>query len=156
MEENSLRRGNRAKGCSKDLAGSYLLRNCLIYDGSGERCYPGDILIRGERIAAIGPDIKAEACEIIDMKNMAVAPGFIDIHRHADLQPFHQQAGACELMQGITTMISGNCGFSPFPLSEERITACKEFVQPLLGRLPEKAVEWTDFDSFLKTIRRCV
>lgn len=152
-KENSLLTGNLADDCLSNQVCSYLLRNCLIYDGSGEKGYPGDILIRGERIAAIGPDIQAEACESIDMKHMAVAPGFIDIHRHADLQPFLQPDGTCELMQGITTMVSGNCGFSPFPLTKEQMTACKEFVQPLLGKLPEKAAEWTDFASFLQAIR---
>ncbi|MCU6736611.1 N-acyl-D-amino-acid deacylase family protein [Diplocloster agilis] len=147
MEQSVLFKDNSA-------ADRYLLRNCRIYDGSGQGCYPGEILIREGRIAAIGRDIKAEACEVIDMKDMAVAPGFIDIHRHADLQPFHWPDSGCELMQGITTMISGNCGFSPFPLLEERMNACKEFVEPLLGRLPEKAVEWTDFDSFLQAIRK--
>ena len=61
-----------------------LLKNGLIYDGSGGLPYGGDLLIESEKILAISPHINAEADRIIDLGGLCVAPGFIDAHSHND------------------------------------------------------------------------
>jgi len=60
-----------------------VLRNARIVDGSGERAYSGDIVIRGDTIARIAPSITDPAARVIDVGSQVVAPGFIDVHNHA-------------------------------------------------------------------------
>ncbi len=93
-----------------------LLKNGTIYDGSGEKPYVADLLIEGNRIAGIGQNLDEEGCDkVIDVTGCTVAPGFIDSHSHNDFfatRPDHSTAMAPFLRQGITTQITGNCGFS--------------------------------------------
>ena len=94
-----------------------LLKNGLIVDGTGEKAYPSDLLIDNERIAAIGLLDGNEADEIIDVSGKCVAPGFIDAHSHNDwfaARPENSRFFAPFVQQGITTQVTGNCGFSPF------------------------------------------
>lgn len=115
-----------------------LLTNGLIYDGSGEEPFEGDILIEDETIKKIfrkeeesetwGNGIKNEAV-IIDAKNRAVTPGFVDIHRHCDVLPFYgTEFGKAMIAQGITTAVTGNCGFSMVPVPEKDELAEEMFV----------------------------
>lgn len=93
------------------------LANGLIVDGSGGEPSTGDVLLRNGRIAAMGRKIEVSVeAERIDCSGMAIAPGFIDMHSHSDL---HLIAGRREkLLQGVTTEVVGNCGFSVFPAGE--------------------------------------
>ena len=59
-----------------------LIRNGLIYDGSGQPPQPGDVGIRGERVVAVGKLPNAKATTVIDAKGKAVAPGFINVLSH--------------------------------------------------------------------------
>src|SRR5207249_2846889 len=71
--------------------------------------------IRGERIVAVGEFKVAGQPPSIDAKGLVVAPGFIDLHTHSDI-PLTQQAtraNLCYLKQGVTTVVTGNCGMGP-------------------------------------------
>ena len=92
-----------------------LLKNARIYDGTGAEPFTGDILVEGERIARVAPQIDAEADRVIDLSGKSISSGFIDAHSHNDwfalkkdplpyFRPF--------LCQGITTFVTGNCGVS--------------------------------------------
>ncbi len=99
-----------------------LLKNGLIVDGTGAKAFQADLLIDGERIAAIGSMSEACADEIIDLSGMCIAPGFIDAHSHNDwfaARPDNQRFFAPFIQQGITTQVTGNCGFSPFGFEEK-------------------------------------
>ncbi len=98
-----------------------LLKNGLIIDGSGSNGYVGDVLIDGNRIAAVG-NISAKADVIVDCTGLTVAPGFIDAHSHNDFFYDYDDAENYYtpfIKQGITTQITGNCGFSPFGVSPD-------------------------------------
>ena len=98
----------------------YLIQNGLIYDGTLERPpFRGDILVEGERIAAIDSRISCEDAQVFDAGGRMITPGFIDFHRHADLAVFSPEFGALELAQGITTVGMGVCGFSFAPYTEK-------------------------------------
>lgn len=124
-----------------------ILKNCMIYDGSGRKPYNGEILIEGERIKEIAPSIEISGAMEIDLSGLITAPGFIDMHRHADLVPYNLSGYTSELEQGITTVVNGNCGFSPFPFAEESRAEVVAFAQPILGDFPEEA-EWSDFFQY--------
>lgn len=98
-----------------------LFKNGFVIDGSGEKGFHGDVLVEGEKIVEVAPNIDCVADEVIDCTGLTVSPGWIDAHSHNDFfvdredperffEPF--------VRQGITTQITGNCGFSPFGLDE--------------------------------------
>ena len=62
-----------------------LIKNVLIYDGSGKKPFKADVRVKGDRIAAVGKNLPAQANEVVrDEHGLALAPGFIDMHSHHD------------------------------------------------------------------------
>lgn len=112
-----------------------LIRNGLIYDGTGGDAFTGDILIENQRILAVGEKLDGCRCEIIDASGLVVVPGFIDSHRHADFSIFNQdEFGLSELSQGITTMLVGLCGMSAAPFASGKSEEWYSFIEPCLGK----------------------
>jgi N-acyl-D-amino-acid deacylase len=103
-----------------------LIKNGTIVDGTGRPSFKGNIAVKDGKIHAItnlgnNPGDSWESAQVIEAENLTVCPGFIDIHSHSDfLLPIkeHPARLACLLEQGITTIVGGNCGFSPAPLAE--------------------------------------
>jgi N-acyl-D-amino-acid deacylase len=85
----------------------------LVIDGSGAPPRPGSVLVDGELIAAMGELPACPTAEVIDCTGLAVAPGFIDAHSHSDLQLLENRPE--KVLQGVTTQVVGNCGFSSYP-----------------------------------------
>ncbi len=100
-----------------------LLKNGLIYDGTGSAAFRADILIDGEKIVKVEREIATEeGWEVVDLEGRSVSSGFIDAHSHNDwfaikndtlkyFEPF--------IRQGITSFISGNCGISAVGFDKE-------------------------------------
>jgi len=106
-----------------------LIQNATIVDGTGRPAYAGSLALRGERIAAIG-EFPAEAAETIDAAGRIVCPGFIDPHDHADITLLEQPLVENLLMQGVTTFVGGNCGYSAGGgMSEESTPRNRSFGQ---------------------------
>ena len=94
-----------------------LLKNGLIYDGTGAAPDTGDVLFEDDTILEVGKEIRAQADRVIDVQGKQVCPGLIDAHSHNDF--FYDREDAEKfyrpfIEQGITTQITGNCSFSPF------------------------------------------
>ena len=87
-----------------------LITNARIIDGAGNPWYRGGLLIRGERIAAVGPRIPADAGRVIDADGLVVCPGFIDVHNHWDRGLLEFPDGEQVVRQGVTTLVGGPCG----------------------------------------------
>lgn len=93
-----------------------LIRNASVLDGSGGVAEMLDVAIRSGRIRAIGPSLDLTARREIDAKGLALAPGFIDAHTHDDIDLIRRPAMLAKLSQGVTTVITGNCGISAAPV----------------------------------------
>lgn len=103
-----------------------LILNALICDGTGKSAYSADIGINGDRVARIG-DLKTDsAARLIDAHGLIVAPGFIDMHSHADCTLLLFPNAQSLLRQGVTTIVGGNCGTSPAPLESVYLMQCWE------------------------------
>jgi N-acyl-D-amino-acid deacylase len=94
-----------------------IVRNGQIVDGTGSPARRADVAIKDGKIVAIRSMIDAPATTEIDAKGRVVAPGFIDVHTHADELDEQPQAEHF-LRMGVTTVVAGNCGGSSLPLSD--------------------------------------
>lgn len=95
-----------------------LIKNVTIIDGSGSDRYSADVRIRKQRIEEIG-QLERKNNEIIFQGNgLILSPGFIDTHSHADGDILSHPDALAAISQGITTVIVGQDGFSPYPLKD--------------------------------------
>jgi dihydroorotase/N-acyl-D-amino-acid deacylase len=102
----------------EDKVYSIVLQGGQVYDGSGREPVVTDVGIQGDRIAAIGDLSSARAGRRIDVKGLAVVPGFIDIHSHGVNGVFRHPLAENYTRQGVTTFLGGPDGSSPYPIAE--------------------------------------
>lgn len=101
-----------------------LIRGGTIVDGTGGPARREDIAIAGSTIVAIGPEAStAPARRVLQADGLVVAPGFIDMHSHADFTLPSYPGALNSLAQGVTTEVTGNCGYSPAPLAPDAARA---------------------------------
>ncbi len=103
--------------CSEEPAYDLILRGGTIVDGSGGPAYVGDVAIRGEAIAAIGDLATVRAREEIDLTGLVVAPGFVNIHSHAEADGLPSAVNM--LSQGVTTEIINADGAGPVAIAQQ-------------------------------------
>ena len=113
-----------------------LIRNGSVMDGTASPAYAADVAVSGGKIAAVGRRL-GPAREVIDAAGKTVAPGFIDIHRHADAEVFREGFGELELRQGLTTIVNGNCGLSAAPIDGPYRQAVLDYLAPITGPVGE-------------------
>lgn len=123
----------------------YLIKNVQILDGSGREAFPGSVALSGGKIAAVGHVPEGKSVYIIDGRGRTLTPGFIDIHRHADAAVFRPGFGRAELAQGLTTIISGNCGLSIAPVSGPYRDAVLDYLTPITGKVEEMFPTLADY-----------
>jgi N-acyl-D-amino-acid deacylase len=91
-----------------------LVRGATICDGTGLPARVGDLLIEDDRIAELY-EVQLAADAVIDARGLVVAPGFIDMHSHADFSLPRDPAASAKILQGVTTEVVGNCGLGLYP-----------------------------------------
>ena len=91
-----------------------IIRNAQIIDGSGEPAYRADLAISSGVITAVGDLSAADAIDVRDAQGLVLAPGFIDVHTHDDLELIRNPVMLAKLSQGVTTVITGtfSCAIS--------------------------------------------
>lgn len=89
-----------------------VIRHAKIIDGTGNPWYAGDILLSHGKIQEIVYPGKGEGEQVIDARGLIVSPGFIDIHTHLDGPEFKNPQAGNYVYDGVTTVITGNCGSS--------------------------------------------
>nr|MBA3634619.1 amidohydrolase family protein [Acidobacteriota bacterium] len=125
-----------------------LIKNGTVYDGTGTPGKRVDVGIRADKIAAIGDLSKAKAQTIIDAKNLAVAPGFINMLSWSTESLIVDGRSLGELKQGVTTQIMGE-GWSMGPLNDrlKKLTVAEQ------GDI-KYSIEWTTLADYLKYLER--
>ena len=94
-----------------------ILRGGTVIDGTGAPRRAVDVAVDGDRIAAVGRLDAMRATREVDASGLVVAPGFIDAHTHDDRAVLSDPGMACKVSQGVTTVVTGNCGVSLAPLT---------------------------------------
>jgi N-acyl-D-aspartate/D-glutamate deacylase len=94
-----------------------VVANGTLVDGTGAPATAGEVGIRDGRIAALGTpgELAPHAARTLDARGGAIAPGFIDIHTHYDVQVFWDRMLSVSPWHGVTTVVVGNCGFGVAP-----------------------------------------
>ncbi|MFM0741935.1 D-aminoacylase [Paraburkholderia xenovorans] len=125
-----------------------LILGGTVIDGTKIPRYDADVGILGDTIAVIGDLSKARAPKVIDARGKIVAPGFIDAHTHDDQAILVEPQMTAKVSQGVTTVVTGNCGVSAAPLP---------LGAPLpmpLSLLDRDELRFAAFGAFLDSIRR--
>ncbi|MDX6750189.1 D-aminoacylase (plasmid) [Geminicoccaceae bacterium 1502E] len=99
---------------------SLVIRNVSIIDGTGAPARQGDIAVDGDRIVALGDINGFYGQTDLDGDGLALAPGFVDVHTHDDRALLSNPDMAAKVSQGVTTVITGNCGISLAPFPREK------------------------------------
>ena len=124
----------------------------LVVDGTGAAPYHADIGLQGGAILYLGKAAQVDAAQVIDATNLVVAPGFIDIHTHSDMSLLQDGRGQSKVHQGVTTEVTGNCGFSPFPIDPQHM----QLHQDLLAGIGDDAItiSWRDVEGYRQVAER--
>ncbi|MHA1804346.1 MAG: N-acyl-D-amino-acid deacylase family protein [Promethearchaeota archaeon] len=107
-----------------------LIKQGTIIDGTGARSYKADVLIRGDLIAKIGNLENLSISKKIKAEGLVVSPGFMDVHSHLGFlmaSPRHSKLLENWTRQGVTTIVSGNCGYSPAPINPEMLPDLEKY-----------------------------
>jgi N-acyl-D-aspartate/D-glutamate deacylase len=129
-----------------------LIRGAMVVDGTGSPSVQADIAIDGERIVAVGRHAKAHtAGRVLDGAGLVAAPGFIDMHSHADFTLPAYPGALNSLSQGVTTEVVGNCGYSPAPLAHEPRLADEQRAA-CHGLGPDLDWGWRSFRQFMERL----
>lgn len=128
-----------------------LIEQAMVVDGMGAPGRATSVLVEGDTIKEVAPDIDCPAGgQRIDGSGLVVAPGFIDMHAH-EFGLLTDPTADSKLRQGVTTELVGNCGMSPAPVRGEGV---KEVMTRLrgFGRY-EGEVTWTSLSEFFAVVR---
>jgi N-acyl-D-aspartate/D-glutamate deacylase len=124
------------------------IRNVSVLDGSGSEPFMADVTVDGGRIGAVDDCGSATPADLeIDGEGLTLAPGFIDTHAHDDGAFFRHPGMEFKLAQGVTTVVSGNCGFSAIPADPDQ-----DPVAASGGILAGLAGEFTDLDGYFRAV----
>jgi len=137
-----------------------LIQNAQVVDGTNRPGYRGDVAIEGDHIAAVGSLPGAAAKTVIDATGRVVVPGFIDVHSHADFSLLVAPEGESLVHQGITTVVTGQCGVSPAPLTREHrkdtLATLSMFVSPKVSMPWDEVSSFDRFLDYLEHIKTSV
>lgn len=121
-----------------------VIRNGTIIDGSGDSPVVADIAITGDRIVEVGK-VSEHGGEEIDARGLVVTPGFIDLHTHYDAQVTWAEHITPSSCQGVTTILTGNCGvgFAPCrPQDRHRLIELMEGVEDIPEVVLAEGLPW--------------
>jgi N-acyl-D-aspartate/D-glutamate deacylase len=123
-----------------------VIRGGTVVDGSGQPARRADVGVSDGRIAAVGDLGAASAAQTLAAAGLVVAPGFIDIHTHSDYTLLLDPRGASKVRQGVTTEVTGNCSYTPYPVRPETVPALAATMSGLGAT--DLEWDWTDLEGY--------
>ena len=138
------------QGCDSKKDYDLVITGGHLVDGRGGPAYPADLGIVGRTIRRIGAIEAKRGRSVIEASGRVVAPGFIDLHDHSDTGLLVNPRAESHVRQGITTLISGNCGSTPFPVAE----AIRDEMHANLFEEFGLELDWTDMEGFLSRLEK--
>ncbi len=128
-----------------------VIHGASVLDGTGSPGFPAWVGIQGERIVALGRDDRPpEAARTVEASGRVLAPGSIDVHNHSDVGPLVEPWMDSTVRQGVTTVVVGNCGTSPWPAAGAHDSATMMGV-----RAEDLDMAWPSFGNFLDALDSC-
>ena len=127
-----------------------IIRGGMIVDGAGNPWYRGDVAVAGGKISEIKRSLKPVDGRVIDAEGLVVAPGFIDAHSHSDSVTLYYREMESNVMQGVTTVVAGQCGSSPAPVNPDMRDLLQRRLETHLPPEVDLKITWTTFDDYLK------
>lgn len=138
------------QGCRKGTDFDLVVAGGNVYDGTGGAPFRADVGLSGGAIRAVGKIGRSRAAAVVEAEGLAVSPGFIDVHDHTDIGLLVNPKAESAVRQGVTTLVSGQCGGSPFPLSDREFEEARRSASDEYGL----DVDWRDIGGFLGRIER--
>ncbi len=127
-----------------------ILRGAVVYDGSGGPPVQADVAITGDRISEVGRQLRSPGAREVDLRGLALAPGFIDIHSHTDTSLIGEPRAPSKMRQGVTTEVAGADGGSIGPWTEEQFQSSRESYRERYGI----EIDFRDLGGFMRFIDR--
>jgi N-acyl-D-amino-acid deacylase len=124
-----------------------------VVDGTGRARFRADLGIHEGRVAAIARGERLSGRKTLDATGLVVAPGFIDVHSHGDwILPLsdHDEILAPLVQQGVTTLVAGQCGWSPAPVTEGSIPLVDDSSE--IARDRSFCYRWRSMREFLDVL----
>jgi N-acyl-D-amino-acid deacylase len=134
-----------------------LITKGQVIDGTGNPSFRADIGIQDGKISRIRRSLdSAKVKKVIDASEMIVCPGFIDVHTHDDLYVISKPSADEKIVQGITTVVTGNCGFSPAPFLRNSGETLQSFSGILGGaEILHKFHDVVTFGDYQEIVKEC-
>ena len=132
----------------------WIIRNAKIIDGSGAPGFVADVGITADQIAAIGQLVDREAAQVMDAKGQVLAPGFIDVHTHADGWLLKTANFESKTRQGFTTEVLMADGMSYAPLDRHTARSWFYYLRALNGLRFEDYSGWESLEDYMGLLHR--
>jgi N-acyl-D-amino-acid deacylase len=129
-----------------------ILSGGSVLDGRGGDGVVADVAISGDTVAAIGPVGSLPGRQSIDVAGRVVAPGFVDIHSHADFTLVVDPRAQSSVVQGITSLVTGNCGHGVAPVTDRSAPLIPTNIPGWRGDWDNQQT-WRSFPEYLSTLR---
>jgi N-acyl-D-amino-acid deacylase len=129
------------------MSPNLVIKNARVLDGTGAPWFRADVRLEEGRIAAVAPRLPTEGAEVVAAEGRYLAPGFIDAHCHDDLAFLREPDRPEKVLQGVTSIVVGNCSFSLYPAPPHAIDLLRGHFGGLLGETARSEV-FADFAAY--------
>jgi len=130
-----------------------LIKHGNVTDGTGSLWFKKDIGIGEGKIKRVG--LTAEnGKKTIDATGMVVSPGFIDLHNHSDMTILSYPNVESYIMQGVTTVVVGNCGLSMAPVNAGKVDLLKRYLSPFLASGFDYGWDWRTVKEYYEKVEK--
>ncbi len=126
-----------------------LIRGGRIIDGTGTPWFRGDVAVQDGRVVGVGVVSAESARRVLDVDDLFVCPGFVDMHAHSDLQLLAQPTWEIKLAQGVTLDVLGQDGLGLAPITEEAGATLRQQLRGWNGDPQNIAFDWRSVAEYL-------